>query len=253
MTAILPALPDIECQLPELRTKYEDATKAFIAALASPVEKAERVKAFEKYYEAGVAFFNGHERVIAVAAARNVDHNSTWYTDRAETAANLLQTILLHYTTLNAKAVELKLSTVGLMPSRTALANIERLVKETHPNIATEYRDKFVKAGLPTHGFDHEEVEKFISGKIEWRFFIIGLIFGMAALVLAFWGFALSEMKPHQYFILRWIFPLASGVAAGGFTGSLVTSGKRVIATLAVAATGGFAVWLITNFFLLKQ
>lgn len=45
-----------------------------------------------------------------------------------------------------------------------------------------------------------------------------------------------------------WLLPLSSGFAAGCFVGSLKASGP--IGQLAVTATGGFAVWLLSYFLL---
>lgn len=85
---------------------------------------------------------------------------------------------------------------------------------------------------------------------VSWPWFIVGCILLAAALVAFFWGFSLGELTESQRFLLMWILPLASGFAAGCFAGSLKATGT--VGTLTVAATGGFAVWLL-SFLLLPK
>lgn len=80
--------------------------------------------------------------------------------------------------------------------------------------------------------------------KVNWPFFIVGCVLLLAALAAFFWGFALGTLTASQRFLLLWLLPLASGFACGCFAGSLHVTGK--IGTLATAATGGFAIWVLT-------
>jgi Protein of unknown function (DUF4019) len=50
-----------------------------------------------------------------------------------------------------------------------------------------------------------------------------------------------------------WALPLASGFSAAAFAGSLYTQARNWIPGIAITATGGFAVWLITFFFLFPE
>jgi uncharacterized protein (TIGR02594 family) len=84
---------------------------------------------------------------------------------------------------------------------------------------------------------------------MEWRWFIVGSIILCAALGAFFWAFSLGTLSPSRRFLLLWMLPLASGFACGCFAGSIKATTKG---TLAVVATGGFAVWLLT-FFLLQR
>lgn len=60
----------------------------------------------------------------------------------------------------------------------------------------------------------------------------------------------MENLTPSRRFLLMWLLPLASGFACGCFAGSLNVSGP--LGSLAIAATGGFAVWLL-SFFLLPE
>jgi len=65
-------------------------------------------------------------------------------------------------------------------------------------------------------------------------------------------GFEAGHLTPDQRFILLWILPLASGFMCGAFAGKISAATKSAWAGWAVAATGGFAVWILTYFLLPK-
>lgn len=94
---------------------------------------------------------------------------------------------------------------------------------------------------LPTATHDH---------KINWPWFILGCVLLAAALVAFFWAFSLDYLSPSRRFLLMWLLPLASGFGCGCFAGSLKVSGP--LGNLAIAATGGFAVWILSHFLLPK-
>jgi hypothetical protein len=79
---------------------------------------------------------------------------------------------------------------------------------------------------------------------IIWPWFIVGCILLVAALTAFFWAFSLEHLSPSRRFLLMWLLPLASGIACACFAGSIEGTGK--VATITVATTGGFTVWLLT-------
>jgi hypothetical protein len=83
---------------------------------------------------------------------------------------------------------------------------------------------------------------------VNWPWFIVGCIVLCAAFGVFFWAFSLGDLTSSRRFLLMWLLPLASGFACGCFAGSLRASGP--VGPLAVAATGGFAVWLLSYFLL---
>jgi hypothetical protein len=245
-------LIELQKQLPCLKQAYEAAMKAFLAHPQDQAHVTQRRQALQDYHSAAVAYFNAFEHLICLGSQTGADKDATWYTHHAETAANLLETIEIHYRSLAAKGDELRLSRDMFKPSLKAYSNMQRLVSKTDAGCAAHLRAVFVAGGLPVLGFDTEESEKPATRGIEWRYFGVGCFFALIAVGMAVWAFSLEEMKPHQYFILRWLFPLASAFSSGSFTGSIVTSSNKFWWGLAVAATGGFAVWLLANLFLLK-
>jgi len=165
---------------------------------------------------------------------------------------NVLDTICNHYQTLQQVAQDNGLGAEGLQPSPTAFANIQRLVKENHQDFAKTLRDRFVKLGLPTHGFDRDGVQAPTPYKLDWRHFIVGCVLGVFSIGMATWGFSIGNLTKDQRFILHWLFPLTSGFAAWGFAGSFSAKTKDWQG-FAIAATGGFGVWLLSNFLLFKE
>ena len=86
------------------------------------------------------------------------------------------------------------------------------------------------------------------SRQVSWPWFGLGCLLTVAALIAFFWGFAIGDLTPSRRFLLMWLLPLTSGFACGCFVGSLKVSGP--IGSLTAAATGGFAVWLLSNLLL---
>jgi hypothetical protein len=89
-----------------------------------------------------------------------------------------------------------------------------------------------------------------VQRKIVWPWFVVGCVLLLAALAAFFWAFALGNLTQSQHFLLMWLLPLASGFACGCFAGSLKATGP--MGNLALAATGGFAVWVLSYFLLPK-
>ena len=84
----------------------------------------------------------------------------------------------------------------------------------------------------------------------QWRWFTIGCVLLAFALALAIWGFSLGSLTKDQRRLLVWLLPLASGFATTAFVGSAFVKARNLVPGIAITATGGFAVWLITFFYL---
>ena len=60
-------------------------------------------------------------------------------------------------------------------------------------------------------------------------------------------------LSEDQRRILLWVLPLASGVAAGTFAGSMSVRAQKFLPGLVITVAGGFGVWLLTFFFLFAK
>lgn len=241
-----------EKRFQDSKQRYETQSESFAVLCEKRSRAEDRKTEFWSWHNAAVDFFNSFENLIAVGARTKADQEPTWFTDKAETAVNLLETIATHYETAAMKAAECGADNGPPKPSRTAFAGIQRLAQKTHPKLAREGRDHFIRLGLPTHGFDTDESEKMTDKPMEPRFFYLGCALLLIAVVLAFWGFSLGELKQDQRRILVWGLPLASGFGSWTFAGGISAKAKSWQGFV-ISATGGFAVWLLTFFFLFWQ
>ena len=241
-------LVDLENQIATLRTQYQQAGLAYVDLLAKKSKKEDRRTAFWTWHNAGIAFFNSHDKIIPVASKLKADHDATWYTDRAETAVNLMETICLHYHGLWERCMEFGIDKQTLRPSLTAYANLQRITLDTHPDIAKKYRDEFVKQNLPTHGFDKNASEKPLG--LDLKYFVLGCVAFAVALGFGIWGFQLRDLSYDQRNIFRAFMSIASGFASWCFSGSFSITGNHPVWKLLITATGGFGVWFASNFFM---
>jgi hypothetical protein len=83
-----------------------------------------------------------------------------------------------------------------------------------------------------------------------WQRFTIGCVLLLIAFFFAVWAFAKGELTSTQRMILLWCLPLASGFGVSSFMGGLTVQARGWIPGTAIAAGGGFAVWLLSYKFL---
>jgi hypothetical protein len=89
-----------------------------------------------------------------------------------------------------------------------------------------------------------------MNKNISWPWFIFGSLLSAAGFFLTFWAFALSEITASQKALLLFVLPLVAGFACGCFSGSI--KGQGAFVNFTVAATGGFAVWLMSYSMLVR-
>jgi hypothetical protein len=73
---------------------------------------------------------------------------------------------------------------------------------------------------------------------------IFGAVFSAFIFGVFLYAFLLPEVSCDQWTLLRFVMPIFVGIAAGAFVGGISANGS--VNQLAIAATGGFAVWLIS-------
>lgn len=89
-----------------------------------------------------------------------------------------------------------------------------------------------------------------VEKKMNWAAFAVACTFLLVAFGFALYAFREKNLTEDQRSILlKWALPIASAIASGAFAGSI-----SVVGTLQngvkVGAIGGFAVWLISFFFI---
>jgi hypothetical protein len=218
--------------------------------LGVPRDQVEsRRQALREMHSAGIAFFNAIGRSIVLGSVDGSAGNSTWFTDKAETCANVLDTILLHYQTVRKKGPEVGIPFDSLSPSTTAYANIQRMVAQHDSRLATILREKYEKEGLPVYGFEKEETERLpskdknpmIKSTQVYIAFSFGVIFIVALIVLAI---CFPDPTPFQYMVFRIVLALA---AAGA--GAIIPGFIEVNVPGWIRAGGAVAVFVIVFFY----
>jgi len=81
------------------------------------------------------------------------------------------------------------------------------------------------------------------------RYFVLGSLFAVTAIAMAFLAFQKGNLSDDQRQLLRWLLPIAAGFSAGAFTGA-ITLKSKVLLPATIGATGGFTVWLLSTYIL---
>ena len=245
-------LREHEQRVAELRDAYIRATTRRAELAESRSRKADRVAAFHAWREAGTAYFNAFDRRVVIGSRVGADHNPAWRTDCAETAADVLRNVCIHYAALFTACDLLGISADPYRPTHNAFAAVQRLVREADANAAQEIRDEFMRLRLPTRGFDTEETAKagLLSGPGSSLWERIVATTG-AVVVLATTLFLVVRNQPFAdpslVVFLRILLSLSIatlGAVIPGFLHVRLGWGR-----VAIRAGGALALFVITYFF----
>jgi hypothetical protein len=88
------------------------------------------------------------------------------------------------------------------------------------------------------------------SNDIPKHFFRLGCVGALFTGFIAIKAFEARVLTPDQRFILLWCMPLTSAFFAGSFHGTITAISGKNTNPWAIAATGGFAVWVLSYVFL---
>ncbi len=234
-----------EREYADRRTRYAEVMKAFLADADN--EAANMQRRLYEFHEAGVACFNAAERTIPWSSLLKADADSDWYTDKGETAANLLGTIAKHFQVIQTKASKAGLSSSVFppSPSPTAYAAMQRIAKAVVPEEADRLREQFVSLDLPTHGFDHGAKEK--PRMPTWQK-VTGVCFGITfiAVILAV-AIYVPTPTPFQTYVFRTVLALAAGACVTMLSGFFKLEGQ--VLQWKLRAGAGLAVVLLVYLF----
>lgn len=143
-------LADLDAKAEVLKGSYAQAM-VHLLGLPKNASAKRKQEAFANWHTAAVTFFNHHERVVSVAELLRASHDDAWFTDRVETAENVLETIRSHFLAAREKADNYE--SAAPVPSPTAFAGLQRLIALTDKDRAKPIREAWLAAGLPVHGF----------------------------------------------------------------------------------------------------
>jgi hypothetical protein len=242
----------LESAIPELKKAYREKMYAFLSLPQSGI-KVEAVRhALLEWHQTAVDYFNAFERSISLAALVGADKDPTWYTERAETAANLLGVIVMHFKAVGEKAEDLSIPREQFRPSIGAFASMQRLVRRHNAGVAREIRTQFASSGLPTHGFDTDETNKPEANPgyspALWEK-IVGVGAAVLVLMTALYVVLRNERfsDPNQVVVLRIVISFSVATLGAVIPGFLHVGFSRK--GLALRAGGALALFIVTFFF----
>ncbi|ATB41261.1 hypothetical protein CYFUS_006726 [Cystobacter fuscus] len=134
--------------------RHHDELRAFIQFNGEdhPVEKKQQ--RFLDLHRNAIAFFNLGEQSVADSSLLGAHRDEWWAKNKAETSMAVLNAVLNFYASFREMTAALQLPPETMEPASTAFASMQRIVKLHYPEKATELREMFAAAGLPTMGFD---------------------------------------------------------------------------------------------------
>jgi hypothetical protein len=169
----------------------------------------------------------------------------------ASYAESVLKELAEHHAAIVQEARQLGKDPATLVPPFIKFTELQAFLLAKEPQIASALRNRFIEVGLPVYGFEKEEKKG--SQRLQWSWFFVGCLLLLFAFGLGIWGFFLGTPTIVQQRLLVWALSLASGFAVGAFVGSIKAEARGLIPGIAITATSGFAVWLITFFFLFPE
>lgn len=187
----------------------------------------------------GNAYFNEAERIVGNSKLQGKHNDGLWITDLAESCEAILDSYLLHIEFIKSNHEKMGLSYKP--PDLHACSSMQRMVKMYCGKESSNHlRDRFVKANLPTKGFDVAHRDDIDVGNK-----YITLAIGLVLVFLSF-AFAMFMDNPSQFkiFIIRSTFAVGCAALASFVPGWINVNVKGYI-----KAGGAIAIILIFYFF----
>jgi hypothetical protein len=206
--------------------------------------RAQRVTLALKCQQSGTAYFNFAEGFVGNSDLLGAHKSALWAQGFAEDCYAILSSYPAHQKFLHKAFAGLwtpaELS--RLEPSRTAFANMQRMVvRYLDSAVSNELKREFKQAGLPTYGFENEARE-FMSKTLQIK---LSFGFGVTFVIILF---VIALLKPDptsfQYNIFRTVMALAGAATAAVFPGFIEVKFGRWL-----RAGGALAVFVILYFY----
>ncbi|EIY4993520.1 hypothetical protein ML021_003096 [Klebsiella quasipneumoniae] len=188
----------------------------------------------------GTAYFNEAERMVGNSKLQGKHNDGLWVTDLAESCEAILDSYLLHIDFIKSHYEDMMGESYTL-PNLHAFSSMQRMVRMYCGNeSASRLRERFVKANLPTKGFDvahRDDID------VANKYITLGI--GAVLVILSF-AFAMLMDNPSQFkiFIIRSTFAVGCAALASFVPGWINVNVKGYI-----KAGGAIAIILIFYFF----
>lgn len=164
----------------------------------------------------GNDYFNEAERLISDSKIQGKHNDGLWVTDRAESCESILETYLLYIDFLKTQSE--KFNFPYQPPSLHACSSMQRMVKMyCKKKSSNSLRERFLKADLPTKGFDVKHRDD-----IEPSNHYITLIIGGVLIALSFFSAMLIDNPSAlKVFMIRGLFAVGCSACSSFIPGWL--------------------------------
>jgi len=227
------------------KAAYLEALTRLNASRDAREPNAEQVSRFDEVHRKATSFFNLVERCIIDCEVLGPHRNEPWARDLANTAVNVLESILEYYERIREDAARLGVPIPS--PSSNAFSAMQSTVVIYNPDQVDELRKRFSDLGLPIRGFTHPTPMN--RRYTNWEKLTMGGAACVFILLLLAIGVWFKDFTPQSFFIFRTVLALVGAAFAAVFIpGLLQVQGKVKKFTIsAVGAMGVFVIIYLIN------
>jgi len=205
-----------------LKEQYKNAIKQFIPN--NPI--SDPLKEITNLHLIATKFFNHYESFVAKSDLFEAYCKEQWAQHFYETCFNVLETIAIHYDTINRLCQNYNVGN-NFKPSSFAYQAMQRVVfnflkDKDEKSKVLDLKERFETLGLPIGGFKKMHLKKI--SKLET---ILACIFGSVMLIVIFFtAIFIPNPTDYQYNVFRTILCLAAAGIGAILPGFIVIEGK---------------------------
>lgn len=135
----------------KLKGIFKEELRKFI-----PKSDAQKRKSFDNLYSTATDYFNHLDDFVTTSGLLGKRRNKEWIQKIAEDCHSVLESVFEFYSLIGYFSNEdpkFKELSSHYVPSTTAFASMQKLVKKYCPEIVEDLENKFTSINLPTYGF----------------------------------------------------------------------------------------------------
>lgn len=233
-----------EDRLEQLQESYREQLAALRGHIAHAPEE-EAGQCLEDAHAAGVRWFNAFERTLDEYSMPGLELSQDMIVRKAEDAVGIVTVIINHWSTV--RAVCAKYGIAPPVPSETAYASIQRVIKRFEPDDKVEsMKERFREAGLPVSGFESKTKH---SGWNKKNYLAVQMIVGVPMLIAAGWLiFNYQNLTGMQYLFTRILTTTAITLIGASTIEGTVNVNWSMKQSLVIRATGWIAIFILLYF-----
>lgn len=253
--SILSHIKEVEDELSDLKQNFITALTEYLNIAISGTSPDELKMKIQEVHQVGVKYFSRAEGWVAESDILNARQNRTWNLLLTESCYSVLRTYLKYWESLKSESEK-----VGedlqkrFSPHPRAYKLMQAMIRVYYPKRWEELREAYSQAGLPTSGFDNENIWRELivkqpsdHGKMTpqlWALYGFGIVFIIILLGLVV---TVENLTNTQNFYFRVVMALAAG-AIGALIPGLFSIEAKVVRNSVRA--GGAAAFFVAVYFM---